>query len=254
VTATCPYCSDELDVPPAFAGRPVRCGSCHAVFTPPTFGAASPEWLEPDAPRPARRVRREPPPPPRGSAGVWGLALLTLILTVPCTAGCVWAVVVFGFPHFQPVADDVGRYRALFPGHPSPINRKDDGGRLVRGYDLRRTFPPETYFVYYVDLPKAAGRDAADVLAAETKGLAEFVPPGATEAEREAATHDGFPAVDVLMDSPDPEAGTVVVRCVLAGTAAGVPRLYVVGLAGPVGPDDTRAKRFFGGFRVTAGK
>ena len=252
MTAACPFCSDELDIPPAFAGRPVRCGSCQAVFTPPSFETA-PEGAEPDAaPRPRRRPRAEEPP--RGSAGVWGMILLTLLVTVPCTAGCVWGVVALGFPQFHLLTDAAGRYKAVFPGHPTVVNRKDDAGRLVRGYELYRDIPSEKYFVYYVDLPKAADRDAAAVLADEAKNLSEFVPPGATEIDRAAATHDGFPALDVLMDDHDPQGGAVVVRCVLAGGAGGVPRLYVAGVAGPVGPDDTRAKRFFGGFRVTGGK
>jgi hypothetical protein len=255
VIVTCPYCAEELEVPPAFAGRPVRCGSCQAVFTPPSFEAAAAAET-PDADSdPDDRTRPDPQADsPASAAGVWGVILLTLIVTVPCTIGCVWAVAMFGFPQFRTVSDDFGQYKALFPGDPEPINRKSDAGRLIRGHELQRIFPPEFYFVYYVDLPKAMARDADALLAQETADLSEYLPPGVTETGRETTTHDGYPATDVMFRNPDPQASTVIVRCVLVSRPGAVPRLYVVGIAGPVSPHDTRVKRFFTGFRLAPKK
>jgi hypothetical protein len=149
------------------------------------------------------------------------------------------------------VADETGRFQAVFPGQPIPVNRKDDDGQLVRGFDLNRDFPPEKYFVYYLDPQKGGAKKEEAVLEDAANKLAEFVPPGSEEVRRDMTKHDGYPALDVLMHNNDAQAGTVIVRLVLGKSAIGGRRLYVAGVAGPLQPHDTRAKQFFNGFKLT---
>jgi hypothetical protein len=65
----CPHCSEELDIPSEFRGRPVRCAVCQNVFTPPADGAPpAPSLPAPgtwDEDRPSRRPLREDAPPAR---------------------------------------------------------------------------------------------------------------------------------------------------------------------------------------------
>lgn len=240
MTTQCPQCGDELEIPPGLAGGPMRCGSCRHVFVPlrTNDGPTLPR------PRPSAAAHRA------GTGGVWGVALLTLLLTVPCTVGCVWAVIALALPDFRPVSDETGRFAAAFPGDPIPVNRKDADDRLIRGLDLRRDFPPEKYFVYYLDLPEAEGQDPQAVLAKAAGELDGFIPPGCEESRREPTAHDGFPALDLEVDTDDPQAHKAIVRLVLGKAPVGTPRLYVAGLTGNFGPDDIRSRRFFLEFRL----
>jgi LSD1 subclass zinc finger protein len=72
----CPHCSEELDIPLEFRGRPVRCAVCQTVFTPPADGAAPPVPAPPSLPapgtwdehRPSRRPVRDDDRPSRRPA------------------------------------------------------------------------------------------------------------------------------------------------------------------------------------------
>lgn len=271
----CPHCQDELDIPAEFRGRQVRCASCQKVFVPPADSSAPPplpapgNWEE-DRPsrRPARdddRPSRQParddydrlddrapwedrPPPrrPRKKSTLW-VWLLILgffgLCVLPC-GGIIGLGVWVAFPSFQPYDSADGRFRGEFPGQPFTYTQPGDDGLTRHCTEFKRSFPPETYFVRYVDLragPRTSDRalkDAADRAVAKV--------PGSTELRRTTGTADGHPSVDLTVNHPDDT--VTIVRFILVER-----RLYAVGVTGtdPLNPDtDPRVKHFLDTFKV----
>ncbi|HVK18182.1 MAG TPA: hypothetical protein VM533_14660 [Fimbriiglobus sp.] len=275
--AVCPHCQEELDIPAEFRGRQVRCASCQKVFVPPADSPAPPalpapgNWEEDrpsrrpvrdDLDRPVRQPVRDDydrdrlddrapwddrPPQPRKKSTLW-VWLLILgffgLCVLPCGGFFVFAMWMM-FPNFQPYDSADGRFRGEFPGQPFTYTLPDDG-QTWHCTEYKRNLPPETYFVRYVDLPRAkaqaadrALKDAADKLAVKV--------PGSTEVRRTTGMADGHTSVDLTLEHPDDT--VTVARYTLVGT-----RLYEVGVTGMINPDDAdtdpRVKHFLDAFKV----
>ncbi len=238
---TCPTCGETLDIPAEVAGGAVRCGACRTVFTPSGDGPAVPV------------VDADPDPPRRSTFGVWALAVLTFAVTAPMVAGCLWFTVALAFPEFETAADPDGRFTAAFPGEAIPVSRNAADGTPVRGLELNRDLPPEKYFVLYTDLDADVGKTQKAQDAAVDRAIDRMVRDGmlaeSQVSQRQATTHDGYPATDAILQDPDRTGEQGIVRLILAGK-----RVYAIGVAGPVNPHDPRVREFFLRFRVTAGQ
>lgn len=239
--ATCPTCGESLDIPAELAGGLVRCGACRTVFAP-TGDVPTLPVVEADA-----------APPRRPTFGVWVLALLTFAVTAPMVAGCLWFTVALTFPEFETAADPDGRFAAAFPGEAVPVSRTAADGTPVRGLELNRELPPERYFVLYTDLDAEVGPSQKAQDAAVDGGIDRMVRTGmfaeSQVAQRQATTHDGYLATDVILQDPDRTGEQGIVRVILVGK-----RVYAIGAGGPVNPHDPRVREFFLRFRVTAGQ
>jgi hypothetical protein len=275
--AVCPHCQEELDIPAEFRGRQVRCASCQKVFVPPAEQPAPPSLPAPgswEEERPSRRPVRDDsdrpssrpapddsdrfddrapweydrPPRPRKKSTLW-VWLLILgffgLCVLPCGGFFVLGVWV-AFPDFQPYDSPEGRFRGEFPVQPFTYTRADDDGRTWHCTEYKRSFPPETYFVRYVDLPRAKAPAAEKALADAADKLAARV-PGSTELRRTSGTTDGHPSVDLTLEHPDDT--VTAARLVLVGT-----RLYEVGVTGMIdrrdADDDPRVKHFLDAFKA----
>lgn len=236
--ATCPTCGETLDIPPEHASRAVRCGACRNVFTPST-----------EAPSAADAVP-DSEPTHRSTFGVWVLAFLTFALTAPMVAGCLWFTVALTFPEFETTADPDGRFTAAFPGEANPVNRNAADGTPIRGLELNRELPPEKYFVYYTDLEAEVGKSQKAQDAAFDHAIDRMVRDGmlaeSQVSQRQATTHDGYTATDVILQDPDRTGEQGIVRLILVGK-----RVYAIGVGGPVNPHDPRVREFFLRFQIT---
>ncbi|MFO0848365.1 MAG: hypothetical protein U0871_07395 [Gemmataceae bacterium] len=268
-SVVCPLCKEPLDVPPEFAGRPVRCGACQTVFTVPADrppdddlpgGPPVSRPTAPDYPAPARRLADDyPDDPPRdpwadpprrpqrtGSrAWLWVTAFAALSC---CGLGC-GGLVVFSlwmvFPEFKPFDDPGGKYHAEFPGNLSQYTQTEPGKPIKTCVEGRRSFPPETYFVHHTDLPKGGPAPDPDKVLKEAADKAVADVAGGAEASRTPTTFAGRPAVQVVIDHPDD--AVTVVRFLLDDR-----RLYAVGVTGLSlnDQDDPRVQGFFDRFKL----
>jgi hypothetical protein len=265
-----------LDIPSEFRGRQVRCAACQKVFVPPADSSAPPplpapgNWEEDrpsrrpprDDDRPSHRPARDDydrnpyddrdwysdrPPPRRKKKSTLWVWLLILgffgLCVLPC-GGIIGLGVWVAFPSFQPYDSADGRFRGEFPGQPFTYTQPGDDGLTRHCTEFKRSFPPETYFVHYVDLRAGPRTSAAVLKDAADKAVAKV--PGSTEARRTTDTADGHPSVDLIVNHPDDT--VTIVRFILVER-----RLYAVGVTGmdPLNPDtDPRVKHFLDTFKV----
>ncbi len=191
------------------------------------------------ADRPRRRRREK-----RSNAWVWLLVLGVFGLCVLPCGGLMVLGIVTAFPTFEPYDSPDGRFHAEFPGKPAAFTRPGDDN-LTRHYtEYRRSFPPEKYAIYYVDLTARAAAQPNSVLKdAADKAVTEV--PGSTETSRQNTTHDGHPAVELVLEHPDDT--VTVTRFVLVNR-----RLYAVAVTGPdpLNPEDPRVEHFLNAFKV----
>jgi hypothetical protein len=292
----CPHCSEELDIPPEFRGRQVRCAVCQSVFVPPVNGAEAPPPLPTpgswDEERPSRRPAREDDlpaarraareddlsparradrgdstardrdrdflrdrwddPPTRslpkrgGNAWVWLLLLGFFGLCVLPCGGLFLVGAWVAFPRFEPHESPAGRFRAEFPGQPFTYTRTGDDGQTQHCTEYKRSFPPETYSVCYVDLPPKMVQKGSDRVLADAADAEATRHPGSTERSRTSGNHDGHPSLDLTLEHPDDTA--TIVRFVLVNR-----RLYTVGITGMIDADtDPRVQHFLEAFHVSA--
>lgn len=243
--AICPTCRESLEIPPEFAGMPVRCGACRTVFTP-----------TPDSPG----IRTFAPvdggdgetPPPTSNVGVWLLAFLTCVMMAPCVGGCGWFCYEMLYPEFEMKTDEDGRFAAAFPGSPDPVSRSAADGTPIRGLELDRDVPDEKYFVYYADnltsKPEKGNRpphdpvfDTAIELILRDGRLVD------SKIQKQATSqHDGYDALDLILVDDNRPFEKGIVRLVRVGD-----RVYVVGVAGQMNPGDVRVRSFFNRFQIT---
>ncbi|OWK37658.1 hypothetical protein [Fimbriiglobus ruber] len=254
---TCPNCREELDIPAELRGQDVRCAACAVVFVPPTTDVVPTARRQPASTGPdyddrgrwddAPRRRR---PRPRGSMlWVW---LLLFGVVGSCVFGCggLLALGMFmEFPNFQGYDSAAGRFHAEFPGKPTEREEVVDGPEpvLYLWTEFHREFPDETYFVYYTDFLARDLKPGPDQLLEKACDRAVARTPGSEEVSRQPAMHDGYPARDLVIRSPDSN-GETVVRFVLVGK-----RLYAVGITGEfVNADSQRVRHFHERFRIEA--
>jgi hypothetical protein len=270
----CPHCQEELDIPAEFRGRQVRCASCQQVFVPPADAPTLPAPGNWEEDRPSRRPVRDdynppsnrpapddsdrlddrapweydrpPRPKKRSTLWVWLLILGFFGLCVlPCGGFFVLGVWV-AFPDFQPYDSADGRFRGEFPGQPFTYTRPGEDGRTWHCTEYKRSFPPETYFVCFADLPRARAQDSDQALKEAALNMVARV-PGTTEVRRTSGTTDGHPSVDLTLEHPDDT--VTAARFVLVGN-----RLYEVGVTGMIdrrdASDDPRVKHFLDAFKA----
>lgn len=242
--AICPTCNESLDVPDEFADREVRCGNCQSIFLPSS--ASEVPTVRSSGSRPVLYSQR--PAANRGTGGVGVLGCITVVLAGAMVSLCVWGVIAFGYPEFSSATDAEGRFTAVFPGTPDPVERSTDDGSPVRGLELDRPLPPEKFFVFYEDLDAAQVKRGAEAVFTDAiqrlVRQARFV--DSRELARESTKHDGYPALDLQMVDSDKPHEQVVIRLVLAGN-----RIYAAGAAGALDPNQGRVREFFQGFHVT---
>jgi hypothetical protein len=234
------------------------------VFTPPPADTDEPPEEATSTARPtARRVARADEsddfddrgdrdrrrPRRRGSlTWLWflfgGLGLMGCL----CCGGFGLVFYASENPTFQPYSSPEGKFTAEFPGPTVPQRLALGEGKPMTGVESRREMYQETYFIYYVDLPKAPRDDKVDdvLQKAATDLIAAKGRPG-QPTTKAPATHGGHPAVEVHVQVVpfEPSSG-LVARVVLVGK-----RLYVIGVNGQVMPEQNRVEHFLQSFKIT---
>lgn len=257
----CPHCGEELDIPVAFRDREVRCASCRNTFLPtasveelqPAFDTGSRLTGDRDDASPRTRDSDdefEPRQRPRRKSGGNTWLWVLLIGGFGCCGLSCGGFLLFGlyvaFPDFQSFDSAEGRFHAEFPGTPTQFADADDERRPRQNIEFRRKFPPETYFVRYVDLTADPADEDAVLDAAADDVVKDRA--GSREVTRsEPKTVGGYPAVDVTLENAD--SSMTVSRAVLVGR-----RLYVIGMTGGgLHWDTPHVQHFMEAFRATHG-
>lgn len=161
----CPQCGDWLGVPPEYAHKPVRCGSCQRVIEPAERRAPSPP-----ADRGPRFPDREDDAayhrPRRRGSGLWVWAVLALVGVGCCGCGGV-GLLFWGAanPPWEKFTHDKGEFTAEFPGKPNYQSHAfawpDGTTGTTHEYNAWKANNFEGFAVHYLDWPKGGtrGRD-----------------------------------------------------------------------------------------------
>ncbi len=271
----CPHCRAELDIPPEFRDREVRCSECRNVFVPPSESASPARRPDRDDDRPTRRPgrddrdddfqgrdrdpyadrdlddrrpRRRRPNKSGSMKWLWILIIGGIGFVVLSCGGCVAFGLYIESPDLQPYTAPDGRFKVMFPGKPASRTETTDGGQTRTCVESHRDILTlvETWFVYYVDLtPKPTGlavdaalRSACDEYARKNSGSREL--------SRTPTTYDGLQGMDLQLEHLDGNA--TMVRFLLDGR-----RLYSVGITGSgLDPQSNRLAEFWNSFKSLA--
>ena len=104
-----------------------------------------------------------------------------------------------GDPTFQSYDSADGRFAANSPASRSPTPSPPRRAAPATAPSTSGAFPPETYFVHYLDL-RAGPRASAQILKdAADKTVTQV--PGSTEVRRTSGTTDGWPSVDLTVEA-----------------------------------------------------
>lgn len=252
----CPQCGDWLGVPPEFATRPVRCGSCGRVIAPHERGQpAPPPPADPRGPRfPEHEDETTHRPRPKGGApGVW---LLLAVLGFGC-CGCGGLILAGLFvvnPPWEAYTPDNGAFTAEFPGKPTysedtaGIQWPDGTPATLHKYDAGKLGNTEWFAVHYYDLPRSKDRPSNKVLInLIVEGYKKAAPGGFNQVTSNDSPAVVHPAKDVEGTFTHPQLGPVYAygRGLVAGD-----RVYMLVA---VGKDRTKLApekdRFFNSFK-----
>lgn len=244
--ATCPHCGDELDIPEQFASHTIRCGVCQTQFSPYNPGASA----SVDSNEQRFTPSREPglfssdhsDRYPNGR--VWFLGFLSILVFGGCASGCVLAVFQLYFPTFEPITHAAGQFTVALPDPPHDLSQVWDRTISAAGLEARREFTQERYFALYADLPAQELRTDTEMILPRVAAWVADQSPGRREIRREFTFHDGYEAFDIHYAFANIQDG-LILRVIRAGK-----RVYVVGIDGPVAPNDPRAQEFFLRFRI----
>jgi hypothetical protein len=243
MTATCPNCGDELDIPEQFVSRPIRCGACQSVFSPQEAQTGSYINSRESQINPEEETIRHSSER-RGNGGVWVLGLLAIIVFGSCAGGCVLSALLLYFPTFESVALADGQFTVAFPDSPQPVSQVWDDAISATGLECRREFTQERYFALVADLPAREWQTGAETLLPQVGAWVAGQVPGRRESLQAFTFHDGYEAFDLYYTAESLPEG-LILRVVRVGK-----RVIVVGVEGAVAPNDPRAQEFFLRFRI----
>lgn len=255
MTTTCPQCGNVLEIPFGYVGRRIRCGNCNNVFAAEPDEAGLPDddgdqYLAESGFRVERYADTSDDAPVRKSnVGVWGMAILLVILLCPCMIVGAVRFSVVAFPKFETYTDAMGRFEVGLPGQPTVVERRNDDGVMVRGLIFEREQPSEQFFAYTMELPAAWNLlDDEEILNRVAERLQADHVKGHEEIRREFTKHDGYEAMDVEYEHEIGPIGSIVIRTLIMPTPLGK-RGYLAGFIGPGSVDDARVQEFFLRFR-----
>jgi hypothetical protein len=267
----CPKCGEWLGVPPEFADRPVKCGSCGRVIQPherqpapappPPPPSAGPRFPESDPPR--SRGPRFPekefddyPPPRRKGGGVWVWLLLGMgAFGFCCCGGVGFLFLAAANPKWEPYTADNGAFTADFPGKPEYKTNafqwkdKDESPGTSHEYGAVQLMNAQGFAVHYTDLPKSMLTFRWSDEKLLKAGLEEYKRDSTnfTVKSSTETTVGKYKAVDVEGTTTHPQHGLlqVSVRVVIVGD-----RVFTLIAAGKERAKLTPAKdRFFNSFK-----
>jgi hypothetical protein len=168
----CPKCGEWLGVPPEFADRAVKCGSCGRVIQPHERADAPPRSPTPRYPNDDRPTSRSPrfpdrperddDAPPRRKGGlVWLWLLLGFGGLSLCCCGGLVAVGLTNANKWERYTAENGAFTAEFPGKPVheekdfQWNDKNDTRGKAHEYAAVQWLNTQGFAIHYADLPKS---------------------------------------------------------------------------------------------------
>jgi hypothetical protein len=229
---SCPRCGSNLDVPDELMAGPVRCANCATVFNPPQVPGAVSTVHPSDRPRKKSR-----------SGCLWGLLAVGLFCVFGCCGTCVALFQYIENPTLKPYTAPDQTYSVSFPDTPSPVDKFGPAGKKVSGVEATRVFPKERFFVEYSTVTKAeAFDDPKKLLAALCDAWVKSI-SGGKELKRYAHEVDGYPAIDLFVDTGQFGQNSLYVRVIKVGD-----RLYSVGVEGQIRPEHKHGDDFLDTF------
>lgn len=195
---SCPNCGEQLEIPPDFRGKRVRCASCQTVFDANPGGEYLPT-VEPKASRGPSRSQADddrPPPPVGSNLRVWFLLGLTAFVVSGCVLTC--AGTFFGLmnPKMHAYTADPA-YKIELPGEPTELSLLNDGDNPIAGIQATREGQDDHYVVRHYKVPaKFKKKDPQATLDALVKDELAAV-GGGVEDRREQTKYKGHVALDI---------------------------------------------------------
>lgn len=247
-TVQCPRCSEELDIPTAFRGKPVRCAGCQNVFTPNVPTAPVSRSQRESYRDPLPDGERDETPTKRSNAGVWVLVLLTLLVVGGGSLALVFGILNMTKPQAHPYSDTEGKYEIIFPGDGpktmSALSNNDDV--TVSGVQSIQNDGQFRYTVKHFDLPAKEQKEPA-AKSIEKVMKEEIAAAGSAfnEVSRQVTTHDTYPALDVWLRGGMFGLESNIVRCIRVGN-----RIYILSAKGAIEPRTAWVQKFFVSFTL----
>ncbi len=214
----CPHCGEWLGIPPEFANRPVRCGSCQKVISPGEHSPHSNAPLPPPtAPTPARARYDDdeayrPERKPRGKIWLWLLLGFGGLSLLCCGGGAVIAWRGMN-PKWQEFRPEGGEFAAIFPGKPKletkPFNWPNGTTGTARLYHAERMGGPAGFHVHFLDIPKTQLKGSEDfLLNAMIEEIKKSDLPSFAEVSRKPVSGTNYEGKEVEATFQHPKHGT----------------------------------------------
>jgi len=248
-TVQCPRCREELEIPEAFRGKPVRCAGCQNVFTPGMPTAPVNRTQRDTFRDPLPDGERDTVPTKRSNAGVWILMLLTLVVVGGGIMALVFGLLDTMKQQSHPYSDTEGKYKIIFPGDgPKPMSALSNNDDVtVNGVQSTQNDGQFRYIVKHYDLP--AKEQKVDAAKSIEKAMKEEIAAAGTtfsEVSRQVTQHDTYPALDVWLRGGMFNLESTILRCVRVGN-----RIYILSARGAIEPRTAWVQRFFVSFTPT---